>query len=124
MHKFEPFFNKLTNINHLGKIQDLFEWIETNFPELEREYKWNTPMYSDHGTFILGVSTAKAHISIAPENQTMAHFKDKIAEAGYVQTAGLFKVKWDQEIDYELLKEMIEYNIEDKKEVTTFWRKQ
>ncbi|WP_414044301.1 iron chaperone [Macrococcus animalis] len=123
MHKFDPFFDKLEDVNQLGKVQDLFEWVEKTFPQLEREFKWNTPMYSDHGTFILGVSTAKAHISIAPENKTMERFKDKIEAAGYTQTAGLFKVKWKQEFDYNLLKEMIEYNIEDKKDVETFWRK-
>ncbi|MCE4956535.1 iron chaperone [Macrococcoides caseolyticum] len=123
MHQFDPFFNKLEDVNHLGKAQALFEWIEKTFPQLEREFKWNTPMYSDHGTFILGISSAKAHLSIAPENQTMARFKEKIEKAGYQQTAGLFKIKWNQAIDYPLIKEIIEFNIEDKQEVTTFWRK-
>ncbi|MCU7556939.1 DUF1801 domain-containing protein [Macrococcus capreoli] len=123
MHQFDLFFDKIDDVNHLGKVQDLFEWIETQYPQLERAFKWNTPMYTDHGTFILGISTAKAHISIAPENKTMALFKEKIAEAGYDQTAGLFKVKWHQEIPYELLHEMITYNIEDKRDINTFWRK-
>lgn len=123
MHKFDPFFKKIDDVTHLGKVQKLFEWIEATFPQLEREFKWNTPMYSDHGTFILGISTAKAHISIAPENQTMDLFKERIEAAGYAQTAGLFKVKWNQDFDYDLLKEMIAYNIEDKKNVDTFWRK-
>lgn len=123
MHKFDPFFNKLEDVNHLGKVQELFEWIENTFPQLQREFKWNTPMYTNHGTFILGISSAKAHISIAPENHTMSLFKDKISASGYGQTAGLFKVKWNQEIDYDLLHEIISFNIQDKVDCETFWRK-
>ncbi|WP_414045213.1 iron chaperone [Macrococcus equi] len=123
MHKFDPFFDKINNEIHSNKLQELFEWIESNFPDLEREFKWNTPMYSHHGTFILGISTAKPHISIAPENHTMSVFKDKIDASGYAQTKGLYKVKWNDTMNYDLLREIIEYNIEDKQDVNTFWRK-
>jgi uncharacterized protein YdhG (YjbR/CyaY superfamily) len=34
---------------------------------LKEEIKWNQPMFSDHGTFIIGFSIAKEHIAVAPE---------------------------------------------------------
>jgi hypothetical protein len=36
----------------------------------------------------------------------------------------LFRIKWEQEIPYSLLERIIHFNIEDKKECSTSWRKQ
>ena len=33
-----------------------------------------------------------------------------------------YKIKYSDEVDYSLLKEIIEFNIKDKKEHTKFWR--
>lgn len=33
-----------------------------------------------------------------------------------------YKIKYRDEVDYRLLKEIIEYNIEDKKDAVKFWR--
>ncbi len=33
------------------------------------------------------------------------------------------RIKWDMDVDYQLLKDIIDYNIEDKKDCQTFWRK-
>ena len=46
-----------------------------------------------------------------------------IKASGYARTKGLAKIKWTDEVDYDLLAKMIEYNIEDKKDCTTFFRK-
>ncbi|QCB29217.1 hypothetical protein CENDO_09815 [Corynebacterium endometrii] len=35
----------------------------------------------------------------------------------------MFLLPWDKPVPYDLLQEIIEFNIADKKEVTTFWRK-
>lgn len=34
-----------------------------------------------------------------------------------------FKIKWNQLVNYKRLKEIIEYNIRDKADCQTFWRK-
>jgi hypothetical protein len=35
----------------------------------------------------------------------------------------LLRIRWDQPVDYTLLEKMIRFNVEDKAEATTFWRK-
>lgn len=80
-------------------------------------------MFTDHGTYIIGFSMAKQHLSVAPEEFGMEHFADGIAQAGYSATKGLFRIKWKEPVNYELLGEMIEFNMIDKAECTTFWRK-
>ncbi|SDP84027.1 hypothetical protein SAMN05216565_108134 [Litchfieldia salsa] len=80
-------------------------------------------MFTDHGTFILGISIAKHHMSVSPEEAGMATFADPIAEAGYSATKGLFRIPWNQPVNYELLAKMIEFNIQDKETCAGFWRK-
>ena len=79
-------------------------------------------MFSDHGTFIIAFSTSKQHISVAPEAVVLDLFDDEIKEAGYQRTKETFRIKWTDEIDFDLIDKMIEYNIEDKKDMTKFWR--
>lgn len=79
-------------------------------------------MFTDHGTYIIGFSTAKKHLAVAPEEVTIAKFSDQIKNSGYSHTKGLFRIGWEQEVDYKLLEEIIKFNIEDKLDTTTFWR--
>ena len=51
------------------------------------------------------------------------HFSDEIVQAGYDHTKQLVRIKWDSPVDYSLLEKMIEYNIFDKADCSTFWRK-
>lgn len=119
---FESFLNDLPP-EQSQKLSEVFNWIENNYPELEPVVKWNQPMYQHHGTFIIGFSVAQKHMAIAPEKETLVQFKDQIAQAGYSQAAMLFRIRWAEEINYSLLAEIIDYNIEDKKDCQTFWRK-
>jgi len=59
---------------------------------------------------------------VAPEEAAMSHFKTEILKAGYSQTKGLFKIKLTDKVDYELIRKIIAYNIESKKDMTKFWR--
>ncbi|GCF94089.1 hypothetical protein NRIC_19800 [Enterococcus florum] len=104
------------------KMQGLFEWIHKEFPQLEPIIKWNQPMFTDHGTYIIGFSFSRNHVSVSPEVKPMRTFADKIAEAGYDQTKNIFRIKWHQPIDHALLREMIATNINEKKEYSKFWR--
>ena len=105
-----------------NRMNELFDWIIEKYPNMESRIGWNQPMFTDHGTFIIGFSASKKHMSATIEPQGISYFSDKIKDAGYEQTKMLFKIKWDEPINYELLSEMIEYNIADKAECSTFWR--
>lgn len=74
------------------KLEPIFEQIQKEFPNLIVELKWNQPMFIMNGTFIIGFSVAKNHISIAPEAVTMAIFTNDIKAANYEATNNLFKI--------------------------------
>lgn len=122
MNEFNDFLKSIDNASHKEKMEAIFMWISETFPNLETTVKWNQPMYTDHGTFIIAFSKSKAHFSVAPEPKALAEFTQKVKDASYSQTTNLFRIKWDQDIDYVLLKEIIQYNIDDKADCATFWR--
>ncbi|WP_449620747.1 iron chaperone [Robertmurraya sp. Marseille-Q9965] len=122
METLEDYLAGIDNLSHRERLEEIFNWILEKFPNLKSEIKWNTPMFTDHGTFILGISTAKQHISIAPEEVTMVRFADDIAQAGYSATKGMFRIKWKDQVHYELLEKIIQFNIEDKAGYNNFWR--
>lgn len=100
----------------------ILNWVSETFPQLKFAIKWNQPVFTDHGTYILGLSASTKHISVAPEEQAVTKFIDRIEEAGYTHTHQLFRITTHQPIDYDLLKDVINFNIEDKQGVTSFWR--
>ena len=102
-------------------MQRLIEWVATTFPDLHLEIKWNQPMVVHNGTFIIGFSAAAKYVSIAPETAILHEFLDRITVTGYGHTKMKFQIKWNQEIDYDLLSDIIERSIEFKKGSTTFW---
>lgn len=123
METHETFLAQLPDGPARQTLTPLFEWIYENFPDLDTTIKWNQPMFTHHGTFIIGFSVAKQHMSIAPEAAAIAQFKAQIVESGYTATDNLFRIKWTQDINYDLLKAIIAFNISDKANCTTFWRK-
>lgn len=123
METFEEFLAKLDNPDHQDKLLEIFNWIDEHYPELDKTIKWNQPMYTHHGTYIIGFSTAKEHLSVSPEKAGMEEFQNKIEQAGYSQSKMLFRIKWNQAIHFPLIGEIIEFQIKDKADYTKFWRK-
>ena len=79
-------------------------------------------MFTHHKTFIIALSISKQHIAIAPEMKTIEHFTQEIKEARYDYSPNLLRIRWKDDIPYELLKRMIEYNLADKANNIQFWR--
>lgn len=105
------------------KLEEILQWIETNYPSLNFKIAWNQPMYTHHETFIIAFSVAKKHIAVSPEIKGIQMFLEDIEKAGYTHGSNLFRIKWNDEIDYPLLDRIIKFNIEDKADCTSFWRK-
>ena len=122
MSEFNLFINEIENEEHREKLKDLLEWIETQYSDLKPVVKWNQPMYTYNETFIIAFSKAKQHFSIMPEAACLKQFKKRVTNGGYTQTENLFRIKWNQEIDYDLIGDMIKLNMEEKKDYTKFWR--
>jgi uncharacterized protein len=123
MNVFSTYLAGIDHPDHRSRMEEILSWVAETFPQMEPSIKWNTPMFTDHGTFIIGLSTAKHHVSVAPEEITMTHFADRIKEAGYSATKGLFRIPWKDPVNYGLLEEIIAYNIQEKAEINSFWRK-
>ncbi|WP_172193837.1 iron chaperone [Saccharibacillus qingshengii] len=123
MDVFAEYLAKVDDPLQKERLENVFAWVQEAFPNLGTKMAWNQPMFTDHDTFILAFSSAKAHMSVAPEAAAMQHFSSRIEQAGYTQTAQLFRIPWKMPVDYELLQDLIAFNIEDKADCTTFWRK-
>ncbi|MFG6115773.1 iron chaperone [Halobacillus sp. MO56] len=123
MEVFAPFLEDIDNPEHRARTEEVLGWVSEKFPDLEPAIKWNQPMFTDHGTFIIAFSIAKKHLAVAPENKGIVHFSDDIKKAGYDHTKQLMRIPWDSPVDYTLLERMISFNIEDKADYTAFWRK-
>ncbi|MBC1898140.1 iron chaperone [Listeria booriae] len=123
MEVFEEFIGNIENPEHQARMAEVLAWIETEYPDLGQRIAWNQPMFTDHGTFIIGFSVSKKHMAIAPEGEGMARLADAIATSGYPTTKMLIQMPWDKPVDYTLIKTIIDFNIADKAECTTFWRK-
>lgn len=122
METFDDFLATIDDPERRAKLDDVFVWVRKTFPNLEERIAWNQPMFTDHGTFIIAFSVSKAHFAVAPESVPLEVFKARIQESGYTQTKQLFRIKWDQTVDYDLLRDIIAFNIEDKAGHTSFWR--
>ncbi len=123
MSVFTTFLEKINSLEHRYKLANILDWIQTNYPQLVPMIKWNQPMFTDHDTFIIGFSVAKQHIAITIEKYGMDKFRLEIENAGYEQTMMLFKIKWEQTVNYGLLERMIAFKINDKLNDTHFWKK-
>ena len=122
MEVFAEYLAKIDNPVHRAATEEVLAWVIQEFPQLTPKIAWNQPMFTDHGTYIIGFSVSKAHMAVAPEKAGMDHFADAIKQAGLDHTKLLVRMKWTSPVDYTILRQMIEYNIADKADCTTFWR--
>ncbi|SEM70766.1 iron chaperone [Lihuaxuella thermophila] len=123
MEVFAEYLARIDNPQHRARTEEVLTWVTKKFPYLKPKIAWNQPMFTDHGTFIIGFSVAKHHLAVAPETAAIHHFSEEIVQAGYDHTKNLVRIPWDRPVDFSLLEKMIEFNILDKADCPTFWRK-
>lgn len=119
---FCEFLAALDNDEHRKRTKEVLQWVQETFPGLTPRVAWKQPMFTDHGTFIIGFSVAKGHLAVAPEQQAIRHFAAAIQRSGYHHTKELIRIPWTAAVDFRLLAEIIAFNIEDKASCRTFWR--
>lgn len=123
MEKFADYLAAIQDVEQRERLREVLDWVIQKFPNLESKIAWNQPMFTDHGTFIIGFSVSRQHFAVSPEVKGIEKFSDEIVESGYSHGKNIFRIKWDDPVDYTLLERMIQFNIDDKKECTAFWRK-
>ena len=123
MEKFADYLAAIQDVEQRERLREVLNWVIQKFPNLESKIAWNQPMFTDHGTFIIGFSVSRQHFAVSPEVKGIEKFSDEIVESGYSHGKNIFRIKWDDPVEYTLLERMIQFNIDDKKECTAFWRK-
>ncbi|MFJ7752916.1 iron chaperone [Peribacillus muralis] len=123
MEVFSEYLDSMANQEHRERMEEVLSWVNNQYPHLMPKIAWNQPMFTDHGTYIIGFSVAKHHLAVAPEAAGIKHFSNEIVQAGYEHTKQLVRIRWDGPVDFSLLKKMIEFNMLDKADCSTFWRK-
>lgn len=123
MEVFAEYLARIENVDNRSRTEEVLNWVGETFPNLTPKIAWNQPMFTDHDTFIIGFSVSKNHLAVAPESVVIKNFSSDIIESGYDHTNQLIRIKWKNKIDYALLEKIIAFNILDKADCSTFWRK-
>ena len=123
MEDFLEFIEHINNGQQRARTQEVLGWVKSQFPNLEARIAWNQPMFTEHGTFIIGFSVSSKHLAVSPERAGMVRFTNEITKAGYSQSKMLFRIRWEEPVNYILLDQIIRFNCIDMAECKTFWRK-
>lgn len=78
MEVLRAYLDTIQVTEHRARLEEIFHWIVSNYPQLEVQIKWKQPMFIDHGTFIIGFNTAKNHFSFTPEEDVVTIFNEAI----------------------------------------------
>ncbi|SIA68938.1 Uncharacterized conserved protein [Mycobacteroides abscessus subsp. abscessus] len=112
----------IPNDDNRARMVEVLDWVAQHYPELELRIAWNQPMFTHHGTYIIGFSAASKHTAMAPERATMIRFEPVMRERGTDFGTMLARQPWDKPFDYELLNAFIQHQLTEKQDVTSFWR--
>ena len=123
MDVFMQYLKRIENTENRMRTQEILQWVTDTFPTLNGQIAWNQPMFTDHGTYIIGFSVSKNHLAVSPEREGIIRFAHEIQGAGYTCTKMLFRIKWEDPVDFGLLERIIRFTIQDKADCTTFWRR-
>ena len=118
----DEFLATIPNDDNRARMLDVLVWVGLTYPELELRIAWNQPMFTHHGTYIIGFSAASKHMAMAPERATMIRFEPVMRERGTDFGTMLARQPWDKPFDYELLDAFIQHQLAEKRDITSFWR--
>ena len=118
----DEYLETIPNDVNRARMVDVLVWVGLTYPELELRIAWNQPMFTHHGTYIIGFSAASKHMAMAPERATMIRFESVMRERGTDFGTMLARHPWTKPFDYELLDAFIQHQLAEKQDVASFWR--
>ncbi|MBP3087751.1 iron chaperone [Corynebacterium sp. sy017] len=129
---FAPVLERIADEQQRRLALEVLEWVHNAYPQLDIRIAWNQPIFTHHGTFIIGFSYAKHHMAVSPEQAGIAKFAADFDKAKLSHTTMLVRVPWPSaktitqahcdDMAVELIGKMIEFNIKDKEGYSNFWR--
>lgn len=108
---------------HRQKLLELITWVDQNYPELKQKYVLSQPGFVLNRTYIVSFSEGKHHLLISTEKDAITKFSRDLLIRGFEHTQMHIQVPWDKDFDYDLLAQIIEFNIKDKEGNKSFWKK-
>ena len=78
----DEYLATISNADNRARMVEVLNWVAERYPELELRIAWNQPMFTHHGTYIIGFSAASKHMAMAPERATMIRFEPVMRERG------------------------------------------
>ena len=118
----DEYLETIPDDDNRARMVDVLVWVGLTYPELELRIAWNQPMFTHHGTYIIGFSAAAKHMAVAPERATMIRFEQVMRERGTDFGTMLARQPWTKPFDYELLDAFIQHQLAEKQDITSFWR--
>ncbi|SPT54811.1 iron chaperone [Schaalia odontolytica] len=118
----DEYLATIPNDDNRARMVDVLVSVGLSYPELELRIAWNQPIFTHHGTYIIGFSAASKHMAMVPERATMFHFEPVIRERGTDFGKMFARQPWDKPFDYELATAFIEHQLTEKQDITSFWR--
>ena len=118
----DEYLETIPNDDNRARMVDVLVWVGLTYPELELRIAWNQPVFTHHGTYIIGFSAASKHMTMAPERATMIRFEQVMRERGTDFGTMLARQPWTKSFDYELLDAFIQHQLAEKQDITSFWR--
>ena len=118
----DEFLATIPSADNRERMVDVVVWVGLTYPELKLRIAWNQPMFTHHGTYIIGFSAAAKHMAMAPERATMIRFEPVMRERGTDFGTMFARQPWGKPFDYELLNAFIQHQLEEKRDITSFWR--
>ena len=118
----DEFLATIPDDDNRERMVDVLVWVGLTYPELKLRIAWNQPMFTHHGTYIIGFSAASKHMAVAPERATMIRFEPIMRERGTDFGKMFARQPWNKPFDYELLDAFIQHQLAEKHDITSFWR--
>lgn len=120
----DEYLETIPNDDNHARMVEVLNWVAERYPDLELRIAWNQPMFTHHGTYIIGFSAASKHMAMVPERATMIRFEPVMRECGTDFGTMLARQPWNKPFDYELFDAFIQDQLTEKHDITPFWRPQ
>ena len=118
----DEYLATIPNDANRARMVDVLVRVGLTYPELELRIAWNQPMFTHHGTYIIGFSAVSKHMAMAPERATMIRFEQVMKARGTNFGKMFARQPWDKPFEYELLDAFIQHQLAEKKDITSLWR--
>lgn len=114
MQVFDDYLTAMADPQHRTRLTEILRWLSEEFPDLTPKLSRSQPVFLDGETFIIGFEHKAQALVVNPERAGVQYFSEKIISAGFDHDESVFRMPWNGVVDYQLLEEIVKFNILDK----------